>query len=246
MTIFENGQLQTESEHFKLIKFDDYLPVETDWWLVESEQVYEYISRRINISLDGKVVATFRQPETSKCAARGKTYHEDETLIILYANADTGEEQLLAVLAHEISHGLIHRKYPRLNDAALIEGMSTWAAGDYWESWKGLDFKSAVIASIGDGTYLPISQNYDLKKAYDDKSARCLADRDLLLTEWASFLDFLKSHYGEEKLTNLFDSQPLDDTGSSRIIHPPDYQGVYGLELNQLEHEWLQSLLADG
>ena len=94
---------------------------------------------------------------------------------------------------------------------------------------------------INDGTYLPLFQNYDLSQAYEDTPG-CLTRRDTLLTELASFMDFLIRTHGIKKMDGLFKLQQPKSNGSQYITYPPDYKGVYGFELNQLETAWLKSL----
>ncbi len=95
----------------------------------------------------------------------------------------------------------------------------------------------------------------------------CLAERDRRYISWAAFLDFLIERYGMEKLLELLGPvQPPEQVPTPppiltipphpsgtptifaepavevSIIQPPDYEGVYGLALNQLEDAWLRQL----
>lgn len=238
-----DGQRQAENEYFDLYSENDYLPVDIQWWQKESEQVYEYVSKRLDATVTEKVIVIFVPPNSGNCAPRGTTFHEQQPIIAIFADKDTSKEQILAVLAHELGHVFIHQKYENLSDVALNEGMATWAAGNYWKGWKGLDFNSGVIALVNDKTYLPLSQNFDMSKAYDSDSPDCIIHRDILLTELASFLDYLIQNYGLEKLATLFDVRQPELTDNQRIIYPPNFKDVYGLEFNQLEYEWLKTLL---
>jgi len=71
----------------------------------------------------------------------------------------------------------------------------------------------------------------------------CITYRDILLTELASFIDYLIQTYGIEKLPALFNIQQPDIMNNQGIVYPPNYKAVYGFELNQLEQEWLRALL---
>ncbi len=241
--IANDGQRQVENKYLDLYSENGYLPVDVQWWQKESEQVYEYVSKRLGATVTEKVIVIFVHRNSENCAPRGTTFHEQQPIIAIFADKDTSKEQILAVLAHELGHVFIHQKYENLSDVALNEGMATWAAGDYWKGWKGVDFNSGVIAFVNEKTYLPLFQNFDMNKAYDSDSPDCIIHRDILLTELASFLDYLIQNYGLEKLATLFDVRQPELTNNQRIIYPPNFKDGYGLEFNQLEYEWLKTLL---
>lgn len=244
--IEEAGQQQAETEHLELRSAEDYLPVDIQWWQKASEEVYEYVSQRLDTIIHGKVIVTFLPPQSGECPTRGIAFREQQPMIGVFADEETSKDQILAVLAHELGHLFIYQKYENLNDPALAEGMATWAAGDYWKEWQGFDFNSGVRIFLNNGTYLPLSQNYDLKIAHDNHASDCIARRDVLYTEFASFLDYLIQSRGMEPLSTLFDVRQPQIINNQRVVYPPNFKDVYGLELNQLEYEWLQSLLQPG
>jgi hypothetical protein len=240
--IATDGQQQVGNQYLDLYSKNDYLPVDIQWWQKESKQVYEYVNQRFGATVSEKVIVTFVPQKSGNCAPRGTTFHEQRPIIVIFANQGTSKEQILAVLAHELGHVFIHQKYENLSDVALNEGMATWAAGDYWKGWKGVDFNSGVVGFVNDKTYLPLFQNFDMSKAYDDNSPDCIIYRDVLLTELASFLDYLIRNYGSEKLSALFDIPQPELVNNQRVVYPPNFKDVYGLEFNQLEYEWLKTL----
>jgi len=242
-SITENSKPQAENEYLNLYSENGHIPVNVQWWQEESKQVYEYVSKRIDTTITEKVIVIFVAPQSRNCASRGITFHDKQPVIMIFANEDTSEKQILATLAHELGHVFIHKKYKDLSDNTLIEGMANWAAGNYWEDWKGADFNSAVRAFVTDGVYLPLYQNYYLEKAYDAGSPDCIVHRDILLTEVASFLDFLIQNYGTDALSLLFETKPPELVDGRRITYPSDFKDVFGLEFNQLEYEWLKALL---
>jgi len=124
--------------------------------------------------------------------------------------------------------------------------MATWAAGRYWPAWKRASFNALVRSYLDEVTYLPLYENLDLSLAY--AGANCIEKRDILYSEWAAFIDFLLTTYGVDQLGVLFRSSPPEETeidGEEVVIsRPPDFEGVYGSALNQLEAAWLNQLAA--
>jgi hypothetical protein len=239
--IMADGQKVAESVHLEFYLEKNYAPVDIAWWQQQAEQIYGDVSERTGTSISTKIIVAFFQPQTGNCAPRGITYHEQEPMILIFADRDTSREQILATFAHELGHVFFHQEFEGSGDAALNEGLATWAAGNYWQAWKGASFDDSVRLYINKGTYLPLFQNYDLSQAYEDTSG-CLTRRDTLLTELASFMDYLIRTYGIEKMDELFKVQQPELAGSQYVIYPPDYKGVYGFEFNQLETAWLISL----
>ncbi|MDK2981895.1 MAG: hypothetical protein PWQ55_2242 [Chloroflexota bacterium] len=240
--MLDTGQVVAENPYFVLYAVEGYLPVEIEWWQQASSAVYESVSQRFITTLDEAVVVLFSPPQTSECPPRGVTIHEQASSIVIFADESSNRGQILATLAHELGHVFIQKKYPHLNDLALIEGLATWAAGAYWADWKGADFDASVKKYLSNGSYLPLYANYDLEAAYNTRSLDCIEDRDRLLTEMASFIDFLLKDYGKEKFNQLAETQAPENVDGQSVIYPPDYLSTYRVELNQLEFRWLTSL----
>ena len=240
--IIEAGQPVAKNPYFVLYSANNFLPVEIEWWQQESVSVYQYVSERLNMTLDSQVLVTFTDPQAGNCPPRGTTFHEQQSIIVIFAGEDTSHEQILATLAHELGHVFIQKKFENLTDMALIEGLATWSAGDYWTAWKGSDFDASVKTYLNNGTYLPLFSNYDLEAAYDNQSPDCITNRDILLTEIASFIDFLLQNYGTENFSRLAEMTQPETINNQKVIYPPDYPEAFGLELNQLEYRWLINL----
>jgi len=228
------------TEHF--ILFTRGNDLDLSWFIAEIEQIYDYENSRLNTSLSEKIIIIFSTPESGFCAPRGVTYFDNQTMIFVFADQNTSKEQILATFAHELGHVFIHHIYPNLSDISLNEGMATWFAGKYWETWKGNSLGDEVRSFINEQSYLPLYLNQDMSQAYE-RSKDCLQNRDILLTEFASFIDFLIREYGIERLSSLYNIQQPETIGSQRFVYPPDYQGIYGLELNQIEQKWLHSII---
>jgi len=80
---------------------------------------------------------------------------------------------------------------------------------------------------------------------HEDAGADCLERRDKIYTEWSVFLGYLIETYGWEKAYRLFQAPEPLRQGALEIQFPPDYEGIYGHSLNQLEYEWLQALAGE-
>ena len=239
----ETGRILAENGYFEFYGENDNLPVDAEWWQNESKEVYEYVSKRLDSTIPDRLAVIFVSPQSRIYAPRGTTFFEQQPIIVIYADQETGKKQISAVFAHELGHVLVHQKYQNLNDLILDEGMATWAAGLYWDEWQGADFDSAVRSFITDKTYLPLTENYYLDKAYDNNSPNCLIHRDILLTETASFLDYLIRQYGIDRLSKLMNTKkPEFQNGQKSYYYPSDFLDVYNLEFNQLEYEWLKTL----
>jgi len=238
----KTGPAKITSEHFALFEQNDYLPVDAQWWQQASEKIYAYDSSRMRTELEQKTLIVFLPPQTGNCSPRGTTVFDEVPTILIYADQKTSQEQILATLSHELGHVFIHQMYPNLHSVALNEGMATWIARDYWQAWKNNPFDVSVRKFISNQSYLPLFQNLDMQKAYE-KSADCIRNRDILLTEFASFIDYLIRTYGMERLSVLYDEKLSQSISQSHNIHSPDFYGVYGLQLNQLENAWLLDLI---
>jgi hypothetical protein len=239
--VMADGQKVAESVHLEFYMEKNYAPVDIAWWQQQAEQIYGDVSERTDTSISTKIIVAFLKPHTGNCAPRGITYREQEPMILIFADQETSREQVLATFAHELGHAFLHQKFEGSGDTALNEGLATWAAGNYWQTWKGASFDENVRLYINNGTYLPLFQNYDLSQVYEDTPG-CLNRRDTLLTELASFMEYLIRTYGIDKMDELFNVQQPELAESQYIIYPPDYKGVYGFEFNQLEAAWVISL----
>ena len=241
-----------ETEHFVFFAQDGYFPVDREWWIEQSEIIYAYVSERVGAQAQNKIHVAFMQPEARACPVRGLASQETPPTVLLYADENSPRAYLLGVLAHELGHAIPHEGFPNglPDDLSLTEGLATWASGKYWAAWKDVPSLDALIRQyIRDGEYEPIHQNVDMQGIYPwqdeagaDASEDCLARRDLLYSEWGSFLGYLIDTYGWEKAHRLFQAPEPRREGKNRIEFPTDYEGVYGKSLNQLEWEWLQAL----
>lgn len=251
------GKLLAEIDHFLIHASGRYFPVDLEQFARNAEEVYAYVSARLEVTSDEKTVVLFQRPESNICPSRGSTMQpsesseDDQAMIVIYADGTTSYTQIMGILAHELGHVLsLRNSEQRWMPAELghMEGLATWAAGRYWHVWQGTaSFDDSVRSYLEQSKYLPLYEHYDLEPAYSGEN--CIESRDILYTEWASFIDFLLNKYGYEQFETLLHSPKSEevetDDGQVVYITPADYQGVYGLELNQLEAQWLDHLMAE-
>ena len=216
-----------------------------------ADAVADYVAPRLAWEIEEKVPLSIQARRSEGCPVRGITLAlpDGPERIFIYATEDGPEEELLGLLAHEIGHMAV-RLSERINapaDLGLDEGLATWAAGIYWTRFQGGEsFHSLVKRYTEEGRLLPLSDIYeagvpdarhDLRRAFDDPG-QCLERRDILYTEWASFLEFLIHNYGWDTLSALLASSRLEISGGELLTSEPNYKGVLGRELEQLEASW--------
>lgn len=168
------------------------------------------------------------------------------------AEDKTASDQVIAVAAHEIAHHFGWARFGGIGDSLLGEGLATWLARESWLRWHGWDsLDEAVRGFRSAGTYVPFAQRDEVQGPVSDEA--CLARRDTLYTEYASFVGFLIDGYGLVRFEELAETiatvaitvrpGPPTPTPSRALRAPmPDYQAVYGRSLEELEQEWLRQL----
>lgn len=225
-----------------------------------AEDGFDYVSARLGATFDGSIDVIFRPPPGTACPPRGMALGyppeelQDAPLIYIFAGRDTDRDQIAGVLAHEVAHILHARALEQglSRSSALNEGFAHWLSADYVYAWYDTPSYDALVRGYLDaGIYLPLREHYELRSIYPDSEDSgldddaCLRRRDQLYSQWASFVGFLIETYGMERFLALMDSPEAAAADDARVIHPPDYRGVYGLALNQLEVVWLRRLLGD-
>ena len=253
------GELVAGTDHFLIHASEGYFPVDVpEQFAHDAEEVYDYVSARLEVTSDEKTIILFEGPDSNVCPVRGLAivsppsdpYAGDyPPEIVIYADENTSHKQIMGVLAHELGHVLTLRNSEQRwipHETGHQEGLATWAAGRYWHAWQGTtSFSDSVRSYIEQSKYLSLREHYDFEPAYSREN--CIEKRNILYTEWASFIEFLLTEYGYERLETLFRSPKSEeveaDEGRMFYVTPADYQSVYGLELNQLEAQWLEHLM---
>lgn len=238
-----------ETEHFVFRAAGGYFPVNLDRWQEQAEVIYAYVAERVEAESEEKIWLAFDEPQDQACPIRGLASRGDPPMILIFADETYTEDYLFAVLAHEVGHAIPSEGFPGglPNDLALTEGLATWAAGDYWDAWKDQPSLHALVRSyVEAGVYLPLHQTYTLPDVYpwqEGADENCLARRDILYSQWGSFVGYIVEQYGWEKAHQLFESARSESQEDQIVDYPTDYPGVLGKALNQLEVEWLDFVM---
>lgn len=235
-----------ETEHFVFYGPDGAFPAAVADLPERAEAIFDEVSARLEISTEKKTRVTFRPPSSQACPPRGLAAPRPPRIFI-YADDGTSKEQILGVLAHEVGHILIAERFQDV-PRALNEGLTTWASARSFTPWLGYPSLDAAVQShVTNGTYLPLHENYHLTDIYPGEkkgtSESCIARRETLYVEWASFLGYLIEQHGMEKLETLIETVPDPErTEEGTVVIPADFEGVYGSSLNQLEAAWLRHI----
>jgi hypothetical protein len=232
------------SEHFDFYSRNTGLPMPLTELQEASEQVYTYVTSRLGARLNGRIAVLIEAP-TSLCGLRGLT-KIDTPSITIKAGPDTSPEQFMGVLAHELAHvvQLFAYQADARGDVVLLEGVATWAAGTYWNTWQGWpSFDAGVTGALDAGRSVLLDRatvkglNGSVQIGLRDS-----CERDLFYTEWAAFVDHLVARQGLAGIGQLLVRPGIlrtDDSGE--VYTRADYRGVYGKSLEQLIRSWMKS-----
>jgi hypothetical protein len=245
-------QRVAETEHFTVYAPAGELPAAVPDLPERAERVLDEVVARLGPLAEerGGIRITFRPPSDMACPPRGLASSHPPRVII-FADDQTTEEQILGVLAHELGHIVIMNRFERI-PSTFNEGLATWGSVPYFNAWLGKPSLDAAVRSyVEDSAYLPLHENYYLTNIYPGEeqgtSEGCITRRETLYIEWASFIGYLMDEYGVEKLEKLIETAPdAERTDETVVFKAADFEGVYGNSLNQLEAAWLRHILAGG
>lgn len=251
--VVQSNEPAGESAHFTFYVLQGASAPPMDELAPKAEEIWDYISRRLGAGYEGPISVIFRQPSTVPCPARGGALpvspdeEEGAPFIYVFANQKSSRDYVYGVLAHEVAH-ILHA-FSDWNSTAgsgLTEGFAHWLSADYVNEWYGNEsYEELVRGYLAEGTYRPLHEQYDLPPDIYPGSGNddCIRLRDILYTEWGAFIGFLIDRYGMRYLEELMRSARTEESGDESIRVPVDFQGIYGLTLNQLEAQWLRELL---
>lgn len=254
------GQKVLETEHFDFYVEDGYRPVDIEQLARTAEDIYAVISAdmadamgaAIDAESSNNVILSFQPPEERSCPARGMALSaEPGPRVIIFADEQTKEVQIEGVLAHELVH-VVHSTgfdRPLGGDRNLTEGLATWFSRDYWTAWhqRG-SLQEMVRGYLAAGEYVPLAEADVFRvhpQAQGANLTDCLDQRDILYTQWASFVGYLADTDGWEAFVGLLASAASEVNEEGVILpNPTDYEGVYGKTLTDLEADWLAQIQA--
>jgi hypothetical protein len=235
------GKIIRETPHFSIYAEKGFSPVDLDWLQAEVETIYSYVGERMGVRVNERFAIAFRKPDTAACPIRGLARWDTPLAqAIVFADEQTDRAQILGVIAHEIGH-LFHGRGLKAgsNFSDLNEGLATWAAGKYWESWHTVSIAEMTNGFKRSGEYVPLGNYFseDAEKQSSSRDGNCLSERDLRYKSWAAFLDFLISNHGMEKLHQLLgppqEFQSAPRRGDPAVIIPVPIGGG-GFDIGQL------------
>jgi hypothetical protein len=188
------------------------------------ERYLRYNEERLGTTLGQRVSLAFYRPALAPDrSTRGVAYTEEARAEVYYRPYESIDRAAI-IAAHELAHHLQAARYgpqaQKRADVILLEGMATWITGDLWLArygaphWRG---RARQLEEAGVPLRLLGATRYGSDNAYE---------------LWASFVDFLVSNYGFEKLDMLYRSSAGRAPGSA------DYQGVLGKSLDELADDW--------
>lgn len=179
---------------------------------------------RFGVTLERRVSLAFYRPTLAPSKDTRGIALTDEGRAQVFYRPHEDINRALVVASHELAHHLQAQHYgnaaQKRADIILLEGQATWITGPPWlglsgaSSWKE---RARQIRDMGIPLRLLTPQRYGSDIAYDI---------------WASFVDFLIERDGMAKLHQAYLSGRSREPGSS------DYEGVYGVSLDELADEW--------
>lgn len=251
--VVQSNEPAGESAHFTFYVLEGAAAPPMDELEPKAEEIWDTVSRRLGTGFDGPISVIFRPPSTIPCPARGGALpvrpddEEGAPFIYVFADRESKGDYVYGVLAHEVAH-ILHAfsEWNSRAGSALTEGFAHWLSEAYINQWYGSEsYEELVRGYLAQGTYRPLHEQYELPRGIYPGSGNgdCVQLRDILYTEWGAFIGFLIDRYGRQDFQELMQSARIEESGDESVLVPADFQGVYGLTLNQLEAQWLREVL---
>ena len=242
----------TTSASFDVYAEDPADPVLRDAalrWAPRLEGLLDVVGGRLERDLPTRPVAVVFAPRyAADCPARGLAAPPDDgraaPLVMVFVDADTGDLQVRAVLAHEIAHHLTMDD-TFVGDGVLTEGIANWAASPFTLAWQGFDSWDAAARHYLDrGAFISVADPNGLVPAAGEA---CIGRRDRVYNVRSAFVAWLVERYGLETVLAMPETSVTVPTaaGTPESRPAPDYAAATGETLAQLERRWLAELTAD-
>lgn len=203
------------------------------------DEVYEYVSMRTGISVEGFISVLVRPAMSMACPFRGRASSDQ---IEIFGDSSWSREEWLGVFAHELGHVLQFRGGPGVAylGGQFGQGYASWAGGRYWTDMQGYSSMHAAVRDyLEREAFLPLSTPAEFADREEtDGAADCIARRDIVLTEWASLIEYLVESDGLEAFYAR---------GEAALEAGPDgddYLSIFGRSFEQIEADWLEAVRA--
>ena len=225
------------TQHFDVRGWTEDLPVEELGALLE--EIHAYVTERTGLRVEGLIPVMLQPASAETCPRRGRAWHSE---ITLFVDSSWSREQWQAVLAHELAHVLQLRESPGVGllGGLFAEGYASWAAGRYWTDWQGhASFHAAVRDYLEREVFLELSSPRSIAFQEDPAGTTdCIAQRDILYTEWASLVEHLVESFGRDGFHARVEAAP--EPGREGV----DYNGIFDRSFEQIEADWLEAVRA--
>ena len=235
-----------QTTHFDLYAVDSTDPLlaaSVARWAGQIETLHDYVSSRAGPMASETVAVLFDRRYEARCPARGLASpgHERPHLVV-FLDDETSDEQVRAVLAHEIAHHAFTGE-DFVGDGVLTEGLANWAAGDYALAWQGHEsWAAAAEGYLEAGQYVSVADHGALTPREGED---CIARRDRIYNVRAAFVAWLVERYGLDligAMPSRTDTRLNALAGERAEMIVPDYEAATGRTLTQLEAAWLREL----
>ena len=171
-------------------------------WAPELDELYAAGAARVGgVPGDTRIDVVFTRRYAARCPARGLAAPlAAEPYIAVYVDERTSDEQIRAVLAHEMGHHLtITDGY--VGDGVLTEGLANWVAEEHMLRWLGIaGWDDAVRDYIATGEYVSVVDETALSPSADED---CIELRDRVYTIRTAFVAWLIERYGLETVLHM-------------------------------------------
>jgi hypothetical protein len=193
------------------------------------EPTLQSVAQRFGTSFDARERIELLPAQKGACAVRGLTF-SSKRLIQLFYGPGSDIEQMQALVAHEFVHQLQRERFGdrahRAADNILLEGWAMLASDEFARTADGAEprWRARLREAVARNELQPLKVNLD-------RDCRTTT-RNIMYVQWASFVDFLEQHYGNQALARVYSK------GKGRTPGSADYANVFNKSFDELEADW--------